>query len=178
MVATLSVGLDPVLTELRHELVAGRRLAGQALQRDRLRAHQRRRVQAEVVKPLPRRLQRARGCYLEHPAEVLGRDEVQRATHGKRAHDLAGLEGGEHIRAVRSLGANSGSPEGVREVLGLQRQQVAYGLGDRACGRGVNALGEFPEAQYFARAHLGRHRPSMSCSPSANRAKFISTRPR
>jgi len=91
----------------------------------------------------------------QHPAHVLGGDDVQRAPHRVRAHQLAaverGVDGGER---GRTGGPDAERPPAGEELLALHREHVPRGGHGRAGGGG-----EPMRAQPFAQEC--RHAPMM-----------------
>jgi hypothetical protein len=82
---------------------------------------------------------------VEHPGQVLGEGEVQGAAHRPGPHDLAAVQGREHLRARAAGGAQRDGGDRAGVVLPLDGHQPAHGLGRRRRARAGDPLRDQPE---------------------------------
>ncbi|KMM45226.1 hypothetical protein CWIS_11885 [Cellulomonas sp. A375-1] len=154
--------------ELRTRGVPARRQALDDARERHVRAHERLVVEPELAAPRRALPVHPRGRQREHPAQVLGCEQVPRGPQRVRAQDRAVVERAPHVVVRRVRASLAEGPPGDRELLPLHGELLGDDLTCASSPRAAQALGLEPAADDLGCAHAPRLGPRSHTRPTQN----------
>ena len=152
--------IDTELLDVIEQLRPGAAAVGELLAQSACHARQHLGVDAELTVPPGGLLALAGTGDRENPAQIGGGDDVQRAPHGPRPHELTPRERAiDRRKGRRSGGADAERPSPAQELLALHREHVRSGIRHRS-SRSCEAM----RSQPFGEQSAGRHDTMMPCA--------------